>query len=119
MRNNYRRLVESLRPRVKQLHPSQLTSLPGHPLEDVMSNLVAAIVESMKDEGWNGSPVVTVGKEHQVLDGRHRVAAAKAIDVPVDVINIPEEVYFAMANSMPPKSLEEIAEWARGNYQDG
>lgn len=112
----YNRLVESVRPKSIQLHPAQLTSLPDHDLQDVTFNLVDVLKYSMEENGWQGEPIVTIGKSHQVLDGRHRTAAAKALGIYVEVINISEAVYATLAKSMPPKSLEEIANWARGYY---
>ncbi|MDB6096172.1 MAG: Rhs family protein [Francisellaceae bacterium] len=51
---------------------------------------VETLIESMKKEGWQGSQIDVFlhNGEYYVLDGHHRVAAAKIvnIDVPINII---------------------------------
>lgn len=112
----YRRLLESVTPapEVEVLRFEDLNSLDLHPLEDVAANRVLVMAGFLEqiDE-----PVVTVGEDHKVLDGRHRAHAANLRGESIRVINISQEAYEELADSMPPKSLEEIANWARRSCQ--
>ena len=110
---HYQRLLESTRPRVQMCDPNTLTALEGHSLKGVAMNLVDSIAESLKEDGWQQGVIVTVGADNAILDGRHRAVAAASLGMDVPVVNISEQEYQALAMSMPPKSLEDIAEWAR------
>ena len=110
---HYKRLLESTRPRVQMRDPNTLSALDGHGFQSVATNLVDAIADSLKEDGWQSGVIVTVGADHGILDGRHRAVAAAKVGMNVPVVNISEQEYQAMAMSMPPKSLEDIADWAR------
>ena len=88
--------------------PDEFSELPGHPLTDVSADRV----EDYKDSRRVGlGPIVTVGRGHAVLDGRHRVAATKALGRRVEVLNISERAYERLAGDggRPARSLEQIA----------
>ena len=63
-----------------------------HPLDTpASSRLVTEIADDMRANGWNGDPVqvVELQGERYIVDGHHRVAAAKrvGIDVPYEVVD--------------------------------
>lgn len=87
-------------------------------LKDVNEELVFTMAMAMTkntDKFWSDAgPVVTVGEEREVLDGRHRVAAAKMTKLRYLDLNVPESfVEERMRGDLPPRSLESIAEEAR------
>lgn len=58
-----------------------------------MSNVRQWLVDSIRDDGWLGGPVVTFGDFANIIDGNHRYESAKAAgwtDDEIPVITIAE-----------------------------
>ena len=101
-----------MRVQLVAVDPADFTELAGHPLGEVNSRRVAeyrAMAESEDHAGW--SYIVTVGPCHAVLDGRHRVSAARALGVRPLVLNVSEAEYERLSGDgcLPAMSLDEIA----------
>ncbi len=115
MRSLLERLEFVIRPTV--VAPSDFTELEGHPLAEMDSSRVEHYVQA----GASGRGcVVTVGEAHAVLDGRHRIAAARRAGEASAVLNIPQAAYERLAGDggLPAMSLEEIAQYVIERYQE-
>ena len=44
-----------------------------------MTNNITALVESLREHGWQGAPVIVDGDFSDIIDGNHRYEAAKAL----------------------------------------
>lgn len=104
--------------KLKLVDPSTTSEMEDHPVGDVDAAKVEEYVVRLNDDPsafwFEKGPVVTVGEDRQILDGRHRVAAAnKAGQYYLD-LNVPMSfVEERLDGGRPPVSLEAIAEDAR------
>lgn len=66
--------------------------VPPHEIRD--KEKVARLTDSMKKNGWQGRPILTVdlGAGHEALTGSHRIVAAQKAGVEVPIHTIPSEV---------------------------
>jgi len=49
-------------------------------INEICSDKVAEIVESIKVNGWNGCPILTYGEGTLLLTGSHRLASLQLLD---------------------------------------
>jgi hypothetical protein len=100
------------------LDPERCTELDIHPLADADPERVSQLAQKLFSEGYRGEPVVTVGKDHAIVDGRHRVLASRENGNLVPVINISEKQYDVAMHDIPMPSLEDIADKFRGRLTE-
>lgn len=91
------------------LDPDKLTELPEHPLKKVDQLHVKDLAKKMFFEGYTGDPVVTVGDNFGIVDGRHRVLASRQNGNLIPVLNISFDQYETALRAIPIPSLEDIA----------
>ena len=95
----------------KWTDPEKLSELPEHSWKtQIDPEALDQITQSMRNQGWYGPPIVTMGESHQVIDGRHRALAAQKTETRVPVINISEAEFEKEARVGPMRSLEQIAQ---------
>ncbi len=107
MRHLLCRLECSVRSEV--LDASAFNELEDHPLAELDCEYVEQVLGEMRcaDYRWV-RPVVTVGNDHRVIDGRHRIEAARRAGRKVHVLNTSEAFFEQCVHQN--KSLEQIAD---------
>jgi hypothetical protein len=82
--NNHKKVGEIL-------ETNDLTIFKEHPMNrDIRPNHIKNLIRSMKTKGWVKSSTVKVNKKFQIIDGHHRLVAAKSlgnISIRYEVIN--------------------------------
>lgn len=94
---------------IKVLDVSAFNELRDHPLAELDCEYVEQVLGEMKcaDYQW-ARPVVTVGNDHRVIDGRHRLEAARRAGRKVHALNTSEAFFEQCVHQN--KSLEQIAD---------
>ncbi len=107
MRHLLCRLECSLRSEV--LDASAFSELDDHPLAELDFEYVEQVSGEMQspDYRWD-RPVVTMGNDHRVIDGRHRLEAARRAGRKVHALNTSESFFERCVYQN--KSLEQIAD---------
>ncbi len=107
MQDLLRRLECSSRTEV--LDASAFSELEDHPLGELDSEYLEHILGEMKDPDYRWDrPVVTMGNDHRVIDGRHRLEAARRAGRKVHALNTSESFFEQCVHQN--KSLEQIAD---------
>jgi hypothetical protein len=78
--------------------PAPNTNAPAHafhrlePRSIQSQAKISSLANDMKANGWRGDPIAVFehGGEKYILDGHHRVAAARLAGIDVPYLNIPE-----------------------------
>ena len=92
--------------------PYEFGDLDDHPMADVDQGHVRKLSQRMRRRGYTQKPVVAVGESRRVIDGRHRIEAARLAGVDVLTVVVSEEWYERQVSDFPAKSLEQIADLA-------
>ena len=66
--------------KIRHPSPSDLTSMSGNDFDDCDEQRVESLVESMEAQGYDEwEPMLVVGDDHRVVNGRHRAIASQRV----------------------------------------
>lgn len=115
IKERMRSLIERSRIEGGHINPALIQALEYHPLHEIQDSGVDFYVKKLKNHE-SIEPVVLVGTHNYLIDGRHRVEAAKKLGQWIPFIKISDQQFEAYTQHIPMLSLEQIANKVRDQH---